>query len=180
MRFTSSTANAVRNRDVPHRNHRYTLGMDASSGSEWAQQFVEIIGGMDTLATAFATRLKSKPWLGCVVTRLEQDNLKRRAAVVFRTNGAVGNATGPAEQRIEGDFLLCTLPLPVLRRIKTEPAFSQAKRSAMAALPYLGANKVILETSHRFWETDDRIFGGASYTDLPTELAYYPSDNAQA
>ena len=50
----------------------------------------------------------------------------------------------------------------------------------MAALPYNAANKVLAETEHRFWESDDRIFGGGTYTDLPTEFTYYPSDNAKA
>ena len=34
--------------------------------------------------------------------------------------------------------------------------------------------------SRRFWETDDGIFGGGTFTDLPTGTTYYPSDNAQA
>jgi monoamine oxidase len=81
---------------------------------------------------------------------------------------------------VAGDFVLCTLPVPVLRRLKIEPAFSARKQRAMAELPYNGANKVLAETAHRFWEMDDHIFGGATYTDLPTEFTYYPSDNARA
>ena len=45
---------------------------------------------------------------------------------------------------------------------------------------YESATKVLAVDNRRFWETDDRIFGGGTYTDLPTGVTYYPSDNATA
>lgn len=35
-------------------------------------------------------------------------------------------------------------------------------------------------TARRFWESEDGIFGGGTYTDLPTGITYYPADNAGA
>ena len=36
-----------------------------------------------------------------------------------------------------------------------------------------------MPTTTRFWETDDKIFGGSSYTDLMTGPVFYPSDNSK-
>src|SRR6185503_9749386 len=81
----------------------------------WSQGFDEIVGGTDTLASAFAAKLKSKPRLGCEVVRLTQSADGRRAGAIYRTNGNL--------RRVEGDFLLCTLPCPVLSRLRVEPEF---------------------------------------------------------
>ena len=34
--------------------------------------------------------------------------------------------------------------------------------------------------SRRFWESGDGIYGGGTYTDLPTGTTWYPSSNAEA
>jgi monoamine oxidase len=138
----------------------------------WAQQFHEIVGGTDRLPTAFVARLRSKPKLGCEVVKLEQDPLRRRAAAIYRERGKL--------QRAEGDYVLCTLPFPVLSRIQTAPAFSGPKQRAIRQLNYDSSTKVLAVTKRRFWETDDGIFGGGTYTDLPTGTTYYPADNATA
>jgi len=138
----------------------------------WTQGFDEIVGGTDRLASAFAARLKSRPKLGCPVLRLTQQVERRRAAAVYREHGS--------ERRVEGDFLLCTLPYPVLARLDVEPPLSGAKQRAMRELNYDSATKVLAVTRRRFWEQDDGIFGGGTFTDLPIATAYYPSDNAEA
>src|SRR5438874_3195879 len=74
----------------------------------WTQGFDELVDGTDTLASAFVKRLHSKPKLGCSVVRLTQDALTHRTAAIYRERGV--------ERRVEGDFLLCTLPCPVLTR----------------------------------------------------------------
>ncbi len=138
----------------------------------WGQAFHEIVGGTDRLPAAFARRLKSKPRLGCEVVRLEQDPLRRRAGAIYRERGIL--------QRVEGDFLLCTLPFPVLGRLQIQPPFSGAKQRAIRERNYDSATKVLAVTNQRFWETDDQIFGGGTCTDLPTGITYYPADNAAA
>jgi monoamine oxidase len=141
----------------------------------WAQAFHEIIGGMDRLPAAFAARLQSKPRLGCEVIRVEQDPWRRRAAAIY-----CDRHTGDQRQRAEGDFVLCTLPLPVLGRLSFAPPLSGAKQRAIRQLHYDSATKVLAVASRRFWETDDHIFGGGTHTDLLTGVTYYPSDNATA
>jgi len=136
----------------------------------WSQGFDEIVGGTDTLASAFAARLKSKPKLGCPVIRLTQQG--SRAGAVYVERGV--------ERRIDGDFLICTLPCPVLSRIDVQPEFSGPKWRAIRELAYDSSTKVLAVTNRRFWEADDGIYGGGTFTDLPIATTYYPSDNAEA
>lgn len=138
----------------------------------WSQGFDEIVGGTDTLASAFAAKLRSKPRLGCEVVRLTQSADGRRAGAVYRTGGNL--------HRVDGDFLLCTLPCPVLSRLRAEPEFSGAKWRAIRELAYDSSTRVLALAARRFWETDDGIYGGGTFTDLPLATAYYPSDNAEA
>jgi monoamine oxidase len=138
----------------------------------WSQGFDEIVGGTDTLASAFAARLRSKPKLGCEVVRLTQSADGTRAGAIYRQAGN--------PRKVEGDYLLCTLPCPVLSRMRVEPEFTGRKWRAVRELAYDSSTKVLAVTSRRFWEADDGIFGGGTFTDLPIATAYYPSDNAEA
>lgn len=140
----------------------------------WNLGFDEIVGGTDRLASAFADKLQSKPRTGCEIIRLEQDKDRKRVAAVFRNRKVNG-----AEEREEGDFLICTLPCPVLGRIET-PGFSGEKMRALRQVIYDSSTKVLAITQRRFWEVDDGIYGGGTFTDLPTATTYYPADNAQA
>jgi monoamine oxidase len=153
-------------------HHAATEYMREERDEIWIHQFDEIVGGTDRLPAAFAQRLKSKPRLGCEAIKLEQNPSGKRAAAVY--------VEGGKQNREEGDFLLCTIPFPVLGRLDVNPAFSEAKRRAIRELTYDSATKVLAVTNRRFWETDDKIFGGGTYTDLPTGTTYYPSNNADA
>ena len=138
----------------------------------WSQGFDEIVGGTDQLARAFAARLRSKPNLGCPVVRITQDVARGRAAALYLQSGTV--------RRVEGDFVLCTVPCPVLSRIEIAPDLSAPKWRAIRELSYDSSTKVLAVSSRRFWESDDGIFGGGTFTDLPIVSTYYPSDNAEA
>src|SRR2546422_4641806 len=121
---------------------------------------------------ALAAQLRSKPRMGSEVIRLEQDPLKRKAAAVYREAGRL--------RRVEGDFLLCTVPFPVLARIAVVPELSGAKRRAIRELGYDSSTKIVAVTARRFWEQDDHIYGGGTFTDLPTGTTWDPADNATA
>jgi monoamine oxidase len=47
--------------------------------------------------------------------------------------------------------------------------------SAIAAVPYASAVKVGLQFKRRFWEEDEHIYGGITYTDLPITNIGYPN-----
>ncbi|BAY44442.1 amine oxidase [Scytonema sp. HK-05] len=130
----------------------------------------EIVGGTDRLPAAIAHLLKSKPRMGCEVIRIERDDQAHKAAAVYTQNGTT--------KREEGDFVLCTIPFPVLSRLDTP--FSGTKQQAIRGLSYNSAMKVQAVANRRFWETDDGIYGGGTYSDLPIGTTYYPNDNASA
>src|SRR4029453_13099100 len=138
----------------------------------WSQGFDEIPGGTDRLPAAFAAKLRAKPRMGCEVITLTQSADRQRVGAVYREHGV--------EKRVEGDFLLCTLPCPVLSRIEVQPELSGPKWRAIRELNYDSSTKVLAVARRRFWETDDGIYGGGTFTDLPIQTAYYPSGNAQA
>jgi monoamine oxidase len=48
---------------------------------------------------------------------------------------------------------------------------------AIAAVPYCTGLKVGLQFKRRFWEQDEEIYGGITYTDLPIGQISYPSSN---
>jgi len=136
----------------------------------WTQGFDEVVGGTDRLASAFAARLRARPRQGAVVTRLTQGAAGVTAS--YRMQGR--------DMQVSADYLVCTLPCPVLSRIEIEPALGGEKARAIRMLTYDSSTKVLAVTARRFWEADDGIFGGGTFTDLPTGTTYYPSDNAQA
>src|ERR1051326_6387232 len=48
-------------------------------------------------------------------------------------------------------------------------------KAAIDEVPYASAVKVGLQFKRRFWEEDDAIYGGISYTDLPIRQIAYPN-----
>ena len=66
-----------------------------------------------------------------------------------------------------------TIPPSVLGQIQIDVG-ARAK-AAIDAVPYASAVKVGLQFKRRFWEEDEAIFGGISYTDLPIRQISYPS-----
>lgn len=139
----------------------------------WSHGFDEIIGGTDLLPRALARRLRSRPLMGKRVVRIEQDAV-RGTVTAFCTDqsGEVSH--------FAGDALICTVPLGVLNTIEAAPDFSTVKRRAIRQVSYDSASKVLVHTRQRFWESEEGIYGGTFYTDLPIGTGAYPSDNAEA
>ena len=75
-------------------------------------------------------------------------------------------------QTLEADYCICTLPLPILRQLKTD--FSPAHQQAIAAIPMNMLYKIAWE-SPRFWETEDHIYGGISFLKRDVNIVWYPS-----
>jgi monoamine oxidase len=84
------------------------------------------------------------------------------------------DTTDPATSRqATADWCLCTIPLSILSQLSVD--VSTATKSAIDAVPYAAAVKVGLQFKRRFWEEDDAIYGGISYTDLPIRQIAYPN-----
>jgi monoamine oxidase len=50
-------------------------------------------------------------------------------------------------------------------------------KAAIDAVPYAAAVKVGLQFKRRFWEEDEAIYGGISFTDLPIRQIGYPNSD---
>lgn len=76
-------------------------------------------------------------------------------------------------RRVEADYCISTIPLPVLKNIPKD--VSQPVQSAIAAARYDSAGKIGLQFKRRFWEQDAEIYGGRSWTDQEVGQIIYPS-----
>src|SRR5690625_7747244 len=68
---------------------------------------------------------------------------------------------------------MCHIPRTIL--IQIDINVESTMRAAIEAVPYVSSVKMGLKFKRRFWEEDDLIFGGVSYTDLPITQISYPS-----
>lgn len=123
---------------------------ESSKLSPGNQDYV-IKGGSDLLPKAFAARLVEKIYYGAPVVRIERDAQKVR--VVFLQAGA--------SQVMTADYLICTVPFSVLRRIEVSPPFSPGKQRAINELGYASVSRIYLQVRKRFW-MDEGIEGSAA------------------
>ena len=124
-------------------------------------------GGSDVLPNAFAARLRERIRYGAAVTKIVQEGGRVRA--VFAQRGA--------EQGIEADRLVCTVPCPALRRIAFSPELQPAKRRIVEQLEYTPVTRIYLQVRRRFWE--DEGHAGNAFTDLPIQqVTEHPLDAA--
>jgi monoamine oxidase len=137
---------------------------------EFQTTMFQPVGGMDMIARAFAREVGSLITYNARVTSIRQDD--RGVTVAFQDRGAQN-----AMRTERADWCVCTLPLSVLSQLELN--VSPAKAKAIEAVPYSAAVKIGLQFRRRFWEQDEHIYGGISYTDLPIRLISYPSTGYQ-
>lgn len=123
------------------------------------------VGGIDQLPYAMAKVLDGVITYGAEVTALKKlpDG---RARVEYAIDGG-------AAQAIEADYCICSLPATILKDLPGD--FSPQVREMAKNLPYGTSSKIGLQMKRRFWEEDDWIYGGGSYTDQPIRQIWYPN-----
>jgi monoamine oxidase len=124
------------------------------------------VGGMGRIGEAFGRELGSLIRYNSKVVDIVQD-----ATGVTATY--VDSRTLADKQTVRADWCLCTIPLPVLAQIPMNVGANLA--AAIGAVPYASAIKVGLQFKRRFWEEDEQIYGGITYTDLPITNIGYPN-----
>jgi monoamine oxidase len=128
-------------------------------------------GGMGRIGEAFGKELGPLIRYNAKVTDIHQDD--RGVTVTFTDVQSPG-----AQQTVRADWCLCTIPLPILAQISMN--VSQSMASAISAVPYAASVKAGLQFKRRFWEQDEKIFGGITYTDLPIMNIGYPNTGFQS
>ena len=142
---------------------RYLLNFSAHT---FQSTMFQPVGGMDMIGKAFARQVGDLIRHGAKVTRIQQDE---QGVTVTYTD-----ISSPATtQQAKADWCVCTIPLSILSQIPTD--VSRRMKAAIDAVPYLPSVKIGLQFKRRFWEEDDAIFGGISYTDLPIRQIAYPN-----
>jgi monoamine oxidase len=134
--------------------------------TDWSSQptMMQVVGGMDRLPAAIAARLGNRITYRAAVREIRQS--ERGVWAIYT------DAKGQS-QRVDADYCVTTIPLPVLNGIQKD--LSQPVLSAIAQSRYDGAGKIGLQFKRRFWEEDDEIYGGRSWTDQEIGQIVYPS-----
>jgi monoamine oxidase len=123
------------------------------------------VGGMGMIGKAFARQVQPLITYNAKVSRINQD--KSGVTVTYADTG-----TGSVSEA-KADFCVCTIPLGVLNQIPNN--LSPRKRAAVAAVPYSNSVKIGLQMARRFWEEEDYIYGGHSFTSQDIALVSYPN-----
>nr|WP_298376690.1 flavin monoamine oxidase family protein [uncultured Halomonas sp.] len=134
--------------------------------SEYQHTIFEPTGGMEEIARGFAKEVGDMIEYRRKVTRIEQSD-----------SGVTVHYIDPDHPNNvmtrTADWCVCNIPLSILSQIPVDA--TPAMRQAIAAVPYASSTKTGLEFKRRFWEQDENIFGGVTYTDLPITTISYPA-----
>lgn len=123
------------------------------------------VGGMDAIPLALAARVgPGRIKLGCLVTGVIDG--PDRVAVTYREPDG-------REQRIEADYCISTLPPNLMARVPHN--LGPAVQNGLTTFRPTSAGKIGLEYRSRWWETQDRIYGGITETDMDITRIWYPS-----
>jgi monoamine oxidase len=129
-------------------------------------QLFQPIGGMGMIGKAFGKVLD-----GVIEYDAKVLDIKQTATGV--TVGYTNTKKGGPVQYAHADWCVCTIPASVLSQIPMN--VGAPMQAAIEAVNYESAIKVGLQFKRRFWEQDEQIYGGISYTDLPISQIGYPS-----
>lgn len=133
-------------------------------GFEQASTMLQPVGGMDQIPRAIAKKVQRMIRYDTVVDEIRKTE--------FGAKVICHRGKGP-KIAIESDFVICTLPLPVLKAVPND--LSPAIQKAIADLEYSRAGKIGFYAPRRFWEEDSGIYGGMSWTNREITQMLYPS-----
>ncbi len=118
--------------------------------------------GMDAIPRAFADRLGHLLRYQHVVEEIRRT--QSGVHITFDNQGRRGSVTA--------NHAIITLPASVLRTIPND--FTAPVRSALNDTHYTSAGKVAFQ-ARRFWEEEEQIYGGITWTEQTITQMWYPS-----
>src|SRR6195952_3904809 len=134
---------------------------------EFQTTMFQPVGGMDMIGKAFAREIGDVIRYDTKVTQIQQDGGGVTVTYVDTKNPAT-----PLQAK--ADWCVCTIPLSILSQLPVD--VGARMKAAIDAVPYSASVKIGLQFKRRFWEEDEAIYGGISYTDLPIRQISYPSN----
>ena len=140
----------------------------AGSGYETQQSLFQPVGGMGMIGKAFGKELEGVIQYNSKVTEIHQDAHGVTVTYVDTVKG------GPPRQA-KADWCICTIPASILSQIPIN--VGGPMQAGINNLSYGASVKVGLQFKRRFWEEDENIYGGITYTDQPNGTIAYPNFN---
>jgi monoamine oxidase len=139
-------------------------GYYVDQGYEYQPTMMQVVGGTDMLPRALAAKVKEKITYNAAAREIRQT--ENGVSVVY------ADQSGKLH-KVDADYCVAAIPLTILSTLDTD--FTPEYKKAIGSVPYAAAGKIGLQFKRRFWEQDDRIFGGATKTDLEIGQIIYPS-----
>jgi monoamine oxidase len=133
-------------------------------GYDQAMLMFQPVGGMDQIPQALSRAVGAhRIRLGAEVTAMTDTG--SRVEVTYK----VDNRTSV----ISADFCIAALPPHLMARVPHN--LGTDVTAALGTFPVTASGKIGLEYKRRWWETDERIYGGITETDLDLSHIWYPS-----
>ncbi len=134
-------------------------------GYDQAMTMMQPFGGMDAVPMALYRAIGShRVKLNTAVTRLTDTADGVEVAYKDRQG---------RERLVKADFCVAALPPHVMARVPTN---LDPKVAAALRFPTItSSGKIGLEYRRRWWEQEDRIYGGITETDMDLQHIWYPS-----
>jgi monoamine oxidase len=143
--------------------------LSAAATFDWQTTLMKPAGGVGSLFEGgFKQALGDRIKLNSPVTEIRQSEDGVR---VVYTDGTTGQ---PAE--LTAEYCVCNVPTSVLLKMQVD--WSADMREAVQNVPYAMAFRMGAQFKRRFWEDDDWIYGGQSFTNIPqVGILGYPDDD---
>ena len=141
-------------------------GLLPGANYEFQTTLFQPVGGMDMIARAFAREVGDLIRFNAKVKAIRQD--ARGVSAWSTRTPPIPASRSPRPPTGASAPFRCS----ILSQIELN--VGAPMQNAIGAVPYAPALKVGLQFRRRFWEQDEGIYGGISYTDLPIRLIGYP------
>jgi monoamine oxidase len=136
----------------------------------WQTSLLEPVGGMDMFFRGFLGQaLARRPG---TIEGLVRYGAKATGLEVTNDNVRIAFDDGGSEGAFAVDYCISTIPAPVFAALRTN--LPERYTAAARKLPVQAAGKVGWE-AERFWEREDQIYGGISWTTDAITQVWYPS-----
>lgn len=127
----------------------------------------KILGGNDLLPTKMAESLGNTIHYGTKVVGIDQSE----------NDVAVHVTKGGQNETLTADRVICTFPLPIVKKMDFVKTLSKEKQKAIQELTYWDLSRTVLQVSDRYWKNEN--LNGFAATDQPMEIwdPNYESDS---
>jgi monoamine oxidase len=133
-------------------------------GYDQAMLMFQPVGGMDQIPQALTRAIGGgRIRLGAEVTGVTDRG--GEVEVTYRQGGH--------DKMIRADYCIAALPPHLMARVPHN--LGTAVTAALNSFPATASGKIGLEYRRRWWESDERIYGGITETDLDLSHIWYPS-----